>query len=284
MRLLFGPAPGPNCTKLRRKHQKREHRKLIGQGRLRDLIAFKVYPFTPGENHKATFYPFTPATGGRSSCDCPLGRPRDLIAFKVYPFTPGENQKARFYPFTPATGGRSSCDCSLGRLLDLIAFKVYPFTPGENPTVSRGYPLPFPLISIRFLWFLVVLVVLVVFGCFSSFSLFYMFLVRLPWGIPYHVFLVSIKHPTVPRGYPLPFPLISNRFCWFLVVCGGFGGCWLFFVVLVVFGNASLGHPLPFSFGFHQIPNGSPRVPLTISFDFQQILVVFCSFGGGGCF
>ena len=44
-------------AKPHRKYQKREHRKLIGQSRLRDLIAFKVYPFTPGENQKARFYP-----------------------------------------------------------------------------------------------------------------------------------------------------------------------------------------------------------------------------------
>ena len=93
-------------------------------GRPRDLIAFKVYPFTPGENKKARFYPLTPATVGRRSCDSHLGRPRDLIAFKVYPFTPGENQKARLYPFSPATVGRRSCDSHLGRPRDLIAFKV----------------------------------------------------------------------------------------------------------------------------------------------------------------
>jgi hypothetical protein len=56
---------------------------------------------------------------------------------------------------------------------------------------------------------------------------------------PYHFPVVSIKSTTVPRRYPLPFPLISTRFWWLLVV-------------------------LPF--GFH------------------QILVVFNSFGGFGCF
>jgi hypothetical protein len=54
---------------------------------------------------------------------------------------------------------------------------------------------------------------------------------------PYHFPVVSIKSTTVPRGYPLPFPFISTRRWWFLVVwvfdfhqilmvvnsCGGFG-------------------------------------------------------------
>ena len=49
----FRPAPGPNCL--------------------------KVYPFTPGENQKARFYPLSPATVGKRRCDCFLGRLRDLI-------------------------------------------------------------------------------------------------------------------------------------------------------------------------------------------------------------
>ena len=119
---------------------------------------------------------------------------------------------------------------------------------------------------------------------FRRFSLFYLFLVRLPWGIPYCVFLVSIKHSTVPRGHPLQFPVISNRFYCVLLVFGGFYNFCLFFVILVVFGNASLGHPLPFFCGFHQIPNGSLRIPLTMPFNFQRVLVVFSTFGGLGCF
>jgi hypothetical protein len=35
---------------------------------------------------------------------------------------------------------------------------------------------------------------------------------------PYHFPAVSITSITVPRGYPLPFPLISIRFWLFLVV------------------------------------------------------------------
>jgi hypothetical protein len=56
---------------------------------------------------------------------------------------------------------------------------------------------------------------------------------------PYHFPAVSIKSTRVPRRYPLPFPFISTRFWWFLLV----------FV-----------------------------------FDFHQILVVFNSVGGFGCF
>ena len=56
-------------------------------------------------------------------------------------------------------------------------------------------------------------------GCFCYFLVvFSWFVVRPPWGIPYHFPVVSIKSPTVPPRYPLPFPLISSRFWWLLVV------------------------------------------------------------------
>jgi hypothetical protein len=90
-----------------------------------------TYPFSPGETQKARFYPLTPATAGRGSCDCPLGPRRDpkgknhisvlsrrdpkgkvlpgeVVAIALwapektqkaritYPFSPGETQKARF--------------------------------------------------------------------------------------------------------------------------------------------------------------------------------------------
>jgi hypothetical protein len=51
--------------------------------------AFKVYPFTPGENHKAKFDPFSPATVGKRRCDYFLGQPRGLIltiSFDVHQF------------------------------------------------------------------------------------------------------------------------------------------------------------------------------------------------------
>ena len=42
-------------------------------------------------------------------------------------------------------------------------------------------------------------------------------------------------------------------------------------VVLVVFGRAPLGHPLPFSVDSHHVPHGSPSVPATISLKSHQI-------------
>jgi hypothetical protein len=45
----------------------------------------------------------------------------------------------------------------------------------------------------------------------------------------------------------------------------------LVLVVLVVFGRAPLGHPLPFSVDSHHIPHGSPSVPATISLKSHQI-------------
>ena len=82
-----------------------------------------TYPFSPGETQKARFYPLTPATAGRGSCDGPLGPRRNpkgknhisvlsrrdpkgkvppggvvAIAF----WAPGETQKARItYPLSP---------------------------------------------------------------------------------------------------------------------------------------------------------------------------------------
>jgi len=67
----------------------------------------------------------------------------------------------------------------------------------------------------------------------------------------YHFLAVSIKSTTVPRRYPLPFPLISTRFWWFLVVLvfgvhqilmvfnsfGGFGCLLYLFIVFRGFGN-----------------------------------------------
>jgi hypothetical protein len=63
---------------------------------------------------------------------------------------------------------------------------------------------------------------------------------------PYHFPVVSIKSTTVPRRYPLPFPFISTRFWWFLlvlvfgfhhilVVVNSFGGFGCFFKLFVVF-------------------------------------------------
>ncbi len=92
--------------------------------------------------------------------------------------------------------------------------------------------------GIRFWWFLIVLVVLAVF-----YNVSYVFMVLVIYGnasgasITYHIPVVSIKSTTVPRRYPLRFPLISTRFWWLLVVlvfgfrqflvvfnsCGGFG-------------------------------------------------------------
>ena len=52
-----------------------------------------------------------------------------------------------------------------------------------------------------------------------------------------------------------------------------FSWFWSFMVMLP-------GHPPPtISCGVHQIHHGSPKVSLTISFDFHQVLVVFGSFG-----
>jgi hypothetical protein len=56
-------------------------------------------------------------------------------------------------------------------------------------------------------------------------------------------------------------------------------------VVLVIYGNAS-GAPTPYHFPAVSIKSttGSPKVSLTISFDFHQVLLVVGSFGGFGCF
>jgi hypothetical protein len=79
-RFAFWPAP--NCLSLfvysRRepkgevlsvlsRHRRQKQHRDSHFGRPRGLIAFKVYPFTPGEYQKAKFYPFSPGTVGRSS-------------------------------------------------------------------------------------------------------------------------------------------------------------------------------------------------------------------------
>jgi hypothetical protein len=87
----------------------------------------------------------------------------------------------------------------------------------QAPRGSLGYPLSFPLTSIRFPQ----LLVLVVFGCgFWCFWWFWWFWVVLPWVTPYRQIVL------VARG--------CDGFVF--VVCG-------FLVVLLAFGGAPLGPP-----------------------------------------
>jgi hypothetical protein len=118
----------------------------------------------------------------------------------------------------------------------------FPAVSIKSTTVPRRYPLPFPF-STRFWWFLLVLVfdfhqISVVFNSFGGFGSFFVifcsfFVVLVIYGnacgapIPYHFPAVSIKSTTVPRRYSVPFPFISTRFWWLLLVL----------VVLVVFNN-----------------------------------------------
>jgi hypothetical protein len=132
--------------------------------RARGLIAFKVYPLTPGEYQKARFYPFSPGTVGRSSTAIlwpgpgpnyyslysrgePKGKvlsvqPRPRRQTELRSFWPGLSVYSRRVPkgkvlsVQPGPGGRLSCD---GRPRGLISFKGYPFTPGDNQK-ARFYP------------------------------------------------------------------------------------------------------------------------------------------------
>ena len=81
----------------------------------------------------------------------------------------------------------------------------------SGPRGSLGYPLSFPLTSIRFPQ----LLVLVVFGCgFWCFWWFWWFLVVLPWGTPYRQILL------VARGCD-GFVFVVCGFWWFCLLLGG---------------------------------------------------------------
>ena len=118
-------------------------------------------------------------------------------------------------------------------------FLWFPSNPQRFPEGIPYHFLSFPpdvggfcecwsLVSIIFWWLLIVLVVLAVF-----FNCSFFFVVLVIYGnasgapTPYHFPVVSIKSTTVPRRYPLPFPFISTRFWWFLLIL----------VVLVVFND-----------------------------------------------
>ncbi len=105
--MLFGrgePKGKVLPAKPRRKHQKKEHRKLIGQNRPRGLMAV----FSRGVPKGKVLFVLPRHRRQKQHRDSQFGRPRGLIAFELYPFTPGEYRKARFYPFSPGPVSRSS--------------------------------------------------------------------------------------------------------------------------------------------------------------------------------
>ena len=64
--------PKGKVLSARPRHRREKQHRDSHLSRPRGLIAFKVYPFAPGEYQKARFYPLSPGTGGRLSCD-PFG-------------------------------------------------------------------------------------------------------------------------------------------------------------------------------------------------------------------
>ena len=64
--------PKGKVLSARPRHRLEKQHRDSHLSRPRGLIAFKVYPFAPGEYQKARFYPLSPGTGGRLSCD-PFG-------------------------------------------------------------------------------------------------------------------------------------------------------------------------------------------------------------------